>query len=584
MRFDKMRFSRGTPINQKLTLLMAVASGVALLFSCIAFVTNDLIMLKASKVKQFSALAEVLASNSTAAMSFQQEQAAKELLHSLQKRPSVSYACLYDSRGKVFAEYLPEDSEQPTTPDDFKLQRSGHRFAGDSLEIFSPVDEEEEHYGVLLLRVDLNDLNDQFVRYVGIAAIVMIVSLFVAIVLASRLQRVISDPILELARTAERISEQEDYSIRVSTSSDDEIGMLYRQFNHMLERIEENSSALHSAHLELTTANDQLELRVSQRTHELSDINEKLTGEIEHRKQSARDLAEAQNRLIEASHKAGMAEVATGVLHNVGNVLNSVNVDASLTLRTLRHSKVKDLRSAMDLMEENIANLGEYLQCDKRGKLLPNYLVKVAELLGNEHQKMEERLDTLLKNVDHIKEIVAMQQSHTGVTGVSIIASLTDIMEDAVRINSASLKRHNVEVVRQFEDIPELPINKQSLLQILINLVTNAKHAIYETGRIDGQITLVIRRDESSSDMVIMQVIDNGIGIHPDNLNRIFRHAFTTKEDGHGFGLHSSALAASELGGSLSVQSDGVGQGAEFTLRIKAESSTNSEIASGSTS
>ena len=169
------------------------------------------------------------------------------------------------------------------------------------------------------------------------------------------------------------------------------------------------------------------------------------------------------------------------------------------------------------------------------------------------------------QNIEHIKEIVTMQQSYATVSGVHEIVNIRDLVEDSLRMNSGALDRHGVKLVRDFQEVPAINVDKHKVLQILVNFVRNAKYACDESGRKDKQVTVRIARDK---DTVKISVVDNGVGITPENLTRIFAHGFTTRKDGHGFGLHSGALAAKEMGGSVSVHSDGPGLGATFTLEL----------------
>jgi len=270
--------------------------------------------------------------------------------------------------------------------------------------------------------------------------------------------------------------------------------------------------------------------------------------------------------LIEASHQAGMAEVATDVLHNVGNVLNSINVSTTLISDKMRNSKVANLGKVVDMIKEHDEDLGEFLTEDSQGKHIPVYLDEVSKLLTLENCDIVDKLEDLADNVEHVKEIVSMQQSYAKVAGFEITVSLTELLEDTIKINSVGLKRHGVELVREFEELGEISIDKQKVVQILVNLINNAKYALTNNGK-DKKL-LTIRAGKHGEDRLRIEVIDNGIGIAEDNLNRIFQRGFTTKEHGHGFGLHSGALAAKELGGSLTVDSDGPGTGATFTLDL----------------
>ena len=162
-----------------------------------------------------------------------------------------------------------------------------------------------------------------------------------------------------------------------------------------------------------------------------------------------------------------------------------------------------------------------------------------------------------------------MQQNYAKVSGVYENLPLVPLVEDALRMNAAAFERHSVEVVRDFA--PELPlvrVDRHKALQILINLLRNAKYAL-DAGD-PARKRLVVRITRPSSERAMITIADNGVGIAPEHLTRIFNHGFTTKADGHGFGLHSGANAAREMGGSLKAQSKGPGEGAEFSLELPA--------------
>jgi PAS domain S-box-containing protein len=289
-------------------------------------------------------------------------------------------------------------------------------------------------------------------------------------------------------------------------------------------------------------------------------------------KESQAQLDEAHKQLLEISRAAGMAEVATGVLHNVGNVLNSVNVSATLVRDHLRNTKAGNVAKLAALFAQHQANLAEFVTTDPRGKMIPEYLTTLAEALAAEQTTVAEELEQLRKNVEHIKEIVAMQQAYARTSGVLETIGLVDLVEDALRINAGSLARHDIQVVRQYQARPVITTDKHKVIQILINLIRNAKYACDETGRPDKRVTLRTTRDERG---IRIDVIDNGVGIKPEHFTRIFNHGFTTRAHGHGFGLHSGALAARELGGALRVHSDGPGQGATFTLELPYKTELN---------
>ncbi|HWD92789.1 MAG TPA: PAS domain S-box protein [Verrucomicrobiae bacterium] len=283
-------------------------------------------------------------------------------------------------------------------------------------------------------------------------------------------------------------------------------------------------------------------------------------------KQAEAELEAAHQRLLETSRLAGMAEVATDVLHNVGNVLNSVNVSCSLTMDRVKSAKIPSLAKTAALLQENRGRLGEFFTNDPRGAQIPGFLAALAEHFGEEQSALMQELDQLLKHIEHIKQIVAMQQSYAKVAGVVETINPTQLVDDAVHINGAALTRHDVQVRCQFEPVPLIHTEKHRVLQILVNLIRNAKYALDESKRPDKILT--IRLGRNGGEYIKIEVADNGVGIPPENLTRIFGHGFTTRTNGHGFGLHSSAIAIQELGGSLTAHSEGLGKGATFTLLL----------------
>lgn len=281
----------------------------------------------------------------------------------------------------------------------------------------------------------------------------------------------------------------------------------------------------------------------------------------------AEEKLEAVHReLVTASRQAGMAEVATGVLHNVGNVLNSVNVSVSLVAQRLRESKTTGVTRLANLLQENAANLAAFLSTDERGRKVPEYLKQLAEHLERERADLRREVESLSRNVEHIKTIVAMQQSYAQVSGVSETVALSELLEDAIKIHAGAFLRHGVTIVREYEAVPKIPVDKHKVLQILVNLLSNAKYAC--DGGASKAKQVAVRLKPRGDQHVQVQIADNGMGIPPQNLTRIFSQGFTTRRGGHGFGLHSGALAAAELNGSLTAHSDGPGHGATFTLEL----------------
>jgi len=276
-------------------------------------------------------------------------------------------------------------------------------------------------------------------------------------------------------------------------------------------------------------------------------------------------LEQMHKQLLETSRQAGMAEVATSVLHNVGNVLNSLNVSSILVTDRVKKAKILNFTKTVAMLNEHATDLGAFLTADIKGRQIPGYLNQLAEHFTAEQASVLKELGLLHQNIEHIKDIVAMQQSYAKISGVVEFVNAPDMVEDALRMNTGALQRHGVELIREYEDGPPIEIEKHKVLQILVNLVRNSKYACDESGRADKVIRVRITQQ---ADTVTIAIIDNGVGIPAENMDRIFNHGFTTRRDGHGFGLHSAVLAAIEMGGSLTAQSDGRGQGATFTLEL----------------
>lgn len=301
---------------------------------------------------------------------------------------------------------------------------------------------------------------------------------------------------------------------------------------------------------------------ISLRRAGLEDSNAEIERQVTER---TAELRTTQAQLLETSRLAGMTEVATSVLHNVGNVLNSVSVSAEIATGKVRDFRTGNLKNVAELLQQHEADLPAFLTTDPRGKALPDYLQKLALHLAEPQQLILQEMDVLRKNIDHIKEIVAMQQRFARGSGVLESLAVTDMLEDAIHINTAGFSRHEVHLVRNITPVPLVKTDRHKVLQILVNLLSNAKYALDEA---DGEKSLTVCVAPESDGTVKIEVRDTGVGIEPENLSRIFQHGFTTKKDGHGFGLHSGALAAKELGGTLSAHSDGPGRGAVFTLKL----------------
>jgi len=282
-------------------------------------------------------------------------------------------------------------------------------------------------------------------------------------------------------------------------------------------------------------------------------------------KEAEQKLTNTYKRLVEASRLAGMAEVATGVLHNVGNALNSVNVSAELLMNRARNSRIDRVAKLAELLRAQESDLATFFVQDPQGRQIPAFVDTLAKLLAREQSDMLGELKSLQTNIEHIKGVIAMQQNYSRLSGVTEAFGVSELVEDALTMNAEALARHHVAVNRDYLAQPAVTVEKHKVLQILVNLIRNAKYACDDSGGDDKKITVQISADHERAKI---SVSDNGIGIPEENLARIFTHGFTTRKNGHGFGLHNSANAAQELGGSLKASSAGTGLGATFVLEL----------------
>ena len=539
------QFSRNLPIKRKVTLVVLATATACLIVASLALFAFQLVSFRRNFIDDLSALSDVVANSSIASVAFDDKSATVEILKGLKAKAHIRSATVVKAQ-QIFAQF--------GQPDDLSAlarypKETGYVFDRDSLLHSQPIVFDDEPIGMLYVRSDYRSVYLSLLKlYAIILAGVLAVSVGLAIVISSRLQRFVSEPILKLAATARSIAQNKDYSVRVAESSEDEVGVFTEAFNQMLAQIEVRDSALQNAQGTLEKQVDALQR------------------EIAERERAEHELAEAHTQLIETSRQAGMAEVATGVLHNVGNVLNSVNVSATLVSERVRQSKAENLLKASMLLREHGDNLEDFFAHDPRAKLLLNYLPNLGTHLNEERAEMLTELELLTKNLDHIKDIVAMQQGYAKVSGIIEPVSVARLADDALQINEAALTRHRVQVRREYAEVPLVAADKHKILQILVNLIRNAKYAMDETDQ--PERLLVVAIDGPGANCVRVQVKDNGVGIAPENLVRIFSHGFTTKKEGHGFGLHSCALAAREMNGSLLAGSPGLGGGATFTLEL----------------
>ncbi|MBZ0151142.1 MAG: hypothetical protein K8J09_06380 [Planctomycetes bacterium] len=313
-------------------------------------------------------------------------------------------------------------------------------------------------------------------------------------------------------------------------------------------------------------ARAELEDRVAERTHELATTVHELEQEMHERQRVQALKEELDQKLLEASRRAGMAELANGVLHNVGNVLNSVNVSADLLRQQLATSRTEGVARVADLLRQHTADLADFL-ATAQGRALPGYLEQLAQHLQRERCQLGDEVANLWARLEHMKEIVDRQQSYARCAGVTANVRAGALVEEVFTMLRASLQRHAVTAELEVIGDDDCELDRSRVVQILMNLVRNAAHAVRDAEVPDGRVRVTVARTDTR---ITFAVQDNGVGIATPELERIFAHGYTTRREGHGFGLHHSANAATEMGGRLSAASEGLGRGATFVLELPA--------------
>ncbi len=771
-----MQFIRNLPIKRKLLLVTLATCGASLTVACTALFWFQSINFQKGFVAELESLGAVVAQNSAAPLAFEDKKSAVEVLSALKVKPHITSAAVFDAQNRFFAGF-----GAGLQPNEKLLPHSLGQvvFDGGDAHLILPIAVQDLPQGRLQLRARFEDKYRELLSlYILVLVAIVVGSLAVILIVSSTMQRIITGPIATLAEVARNVSEKEDYATRATIVGKDEVGLLTRTFNQMLDQIQSRDHRLRetqqrfevavrgstdgiwdwdlatnavylsprwksmlgyadhempntldtfrgvvhpedaeqvgdkmSAYLAGNDTTFEAEFRVrhpkghdvwilsrgaalrddqgkparfagshtdiTERKHAeqevrlarekfeslvnsihgivfeadpvtfqmlfVSDQAEAMLGyptdlwlkepkfwethlhpddreatlaacrhgivkgepfqiefrmiaagghvvwmresislsvnrgkpirlrgvaiDITQQKLAAEQISRMQSELLETSRLAGMAEVATGVLHNVGNVLNSVSVSATVVCDRLRRSDVGDLRLAAGMLNGKNGQLAQFLTSDPKGKLLPAFLSKVSERLVTERDQLVEEMASVGHNIEHIKEIVAMQQTYAKVFGVMEPVPPQSLVEDALRMNTAAFDRHGVRVIRKEDpDAPPVLVDRHKVLQILTNLVRNAKYAMDEQAPAEKRLEIEVGL--GAPGYVAITVRDNGVGIAAENLTRIFGHGFTTKKDGHGFGLHSGALAARQMNGNLSVHSEGPGKGATFILEV----------------
>jgi signal transduction histidine kinase/CheY-like chemotaxis protein/HPt (histidine-containing phosphotransfer) domain-containing protein len=500
-------------IKSKFAAFSLISVGVALALSSAGVIVNEIYTMRAFKMESLQSQTEMLAFNSTAVLSFRDAPAARNLLASLQSQPTVEFACLYDADGRPLATYPAGATAGPAPAASAADQ---HRFtANGQLEVCRRVVDHGEPVGTLYLRANADDLRRQLAGHTKIVMMVALLALIASLLLADRLQRSISGPILRLANTATTISAQGDYSIRVPCQSEDELGLLCTEFNRMLDRVQRSDQALKKAH-------DELEDRVAERTAELR-------AEIDWRARTQAELVQAKNA-AEAANVA-KSQFLANMSHEIRTPLNAILGFTDL----LRKGAGQDTPAEREDFLNTIHTSGKHLL---------SLINDILDLSKIEADRME------------IENIPCSPQQ--------IMAEILSVMRVKAMEKGLSLDCH------WQSGVPEtICTDPARLRQLLMNLLSNAVKFTHAGG---VQILAQLVPEQPRPHLVI-QVVDSGVGIPAEKFEAIFDpfvqadSSVTRQFGGTGLGLTISRRIAQSLGGNIAVASE-VGKGTTFTVTI----------------
>ncbi|MCF6807021.1 ATP-binding protein [Thiotrichales bacterium 19S9-12] len=285
------------------------------------------------------------------------------------------------------------------------------------------------------------------------------------------------------------------------------------------------------------------------------------------KEQTEKQLQERyQRKLAAAERQAGMRDVANSVLHNIGNVLNSVTTSVSVIDKTVNQSKIDGFSKVIELLNRHESDLGVFLTDDKKGRHILDYLNTFLDLLTANHQSLGDSLAQLNKHITHIKNIVKAQNAMSKLGGIAEQIEIEDVIYEAVSMNRELIQAEGIKIIYDYQSVDKAIMDHVKVVQILVNLIKNSIEALSESNVKRKKI--IIGLEKKHKNHFIISVQDNGIGISPTDLNKLFKLNFTTKKNGHGLGLHASALAAQDLGGSLSAKSEGINKGMTMVLEL----------------
>ena len=505
---------RGLPFRHKLTLILTLTSGLGLLVACAAFMTYDVLSFRARMVDDLQALAEIIGDNSTAALAFNDPRAADVVLSALRAKPNIVDAYLYTPSGRIFARYQGPDAAAGLMPP--PPEGAGHRFEGAHLLLFRTTFLKGDPVGTVCLRSDLREMSARLGRFGAAVALVLLASILFVLGLSSRLQSVVSRPIVDLAETARTVSVQRDYSVRAVERGTDEVAALTRAFNEMLDQIQARDNALRRAH-------DELEERVEQRTRQLR-------AEIAERRQAEEALRQSEEQLRQSQKMEAIGRLAGGIAHDFNNLLTAITGYGELLLQLIEpKSPMRRYAEEIRRASDRATALTRQLLAFGRKQLLELKIVDLNALVAG--------MDAMLRPV--IGEDIRLV--------CSLEPSLGRVKADPGQIE-----------------------------QVILNLAVNARDAMPRGGSLTIRTANAeLKGAEGWSEAapagsyVMLEVSDTGFGMDAETRSRVFEPFFTTKPKGKGTGLGLSMVygIVKQSGGQILIDS-APGRGATFKILL----------------
>ncbi len=287
--------------------------------------------------------------------------------------------------------------------------------------------------------------------------------------------------------------------------------------------------------------------------------------DITDRKKAEEALAATQKELIESAHQAGMADIATDTLHNVGNILNSVKTSSQIINDVIKSSSLSGLKKAGSMLRDNMDDIESFITNDPKAEKLLQYYLKLEDEFTKEHDTVLDHVERLDEKVKSIEDVIKAQQSYAGTSALTELLDLSEIIEDAIIMQSGEFEQSSIRVEKKFQDVQKVNVQKNKFIHVIVNLIQNARDALSTTHEKKRALTFAIHDND---DAIFVNIMDTGSGIDRENLEKIFSHGFSTKKDGQGYGLHSSANYMNEMGGRMWAESDGIEKGATLILRF----------------